>query len=125
MFSELCRETLRKAAVCYSSGRTGSPSPSPPTSPPASPAKEAKAPANTDLGNVRGTGCEFRESSATGRRHTTQPVELRDLREYVYALSLRRTSQPPNPIVDPIVSPIVTDIAIDLDVTDPIVYPIV
>ncbi|XP_047370995.1 MAP7 domain-containing protein 2-like isoform X19 [Vespa velutina] len=81
MFSELCRETLRKAAVCYSSGRAGSPSPSPPTSPPASPAKEAKTPANTDLGNVRGTGCECRESSATGRRHTTQPVELRDFRE--------------------------------------------
>ncbi|XP_046838176.1 MAP7 domain-containing protein 2-like isoform X15 [Vespa crabro] len=81
MFSELCRETLRKAAVCYSSGRAGSPSPSPPTSPPASPAKEAKTSANTDLGNVRGTGCECRESSATGRRHTTQPVELRDFRE--------------------------------------------
>ncbi|KAL2717253.1 hypothetical protein V1478_012953 [Vespula squamosa] len=81
MFSELCRETLRKAAVCYSSGRAGSPSPSPPTSPPASPAKEAKTPANTDLGNVRGTGYECRDSSATGRRHTTQPVELRDLRE--------------------------------------------
>ncbi|KAF7414739.1 hypothetical protein HZH68_003228 [Vespula germanica] len=109
MFSELCRETLRKAAVCYSSGRAGSPSPSPPTSPPASPSKEAKTPANTDLGNVRGTGCECRDSSATGRRHTTQPVELRDLREYVYALSLRRTSEPLNPIVDPVVNPIVTD----------------
>ncbi|XP_012262269.2 trichohyalin isoform X6 [Athalia rosae] len=40
MFSELCRETLRKAAVCYSSGRSASPSPSPPPSPPSSPAKE-------------------------------------------------------------------------------------
>ncbi|KAJ8665329.1 hypothetical protein QAD02_006991, partial [Eretmocerus hayati] len=38
MFSELCRETLRKAAVCYSSGRSSaSPSPSPPTSPSISP----------------------------------------------------------------------------------------
>lgn len=52
MFSELCRETLRKAAVCYSA-RAGSPSPSPPTSPPPSPAKEAKTAANTDLANVR------------------------------------------------------------------------
>lgn len=44
MFSELCRETLRKAAVCYSSGRSASPSPSPspPNSPPSSPAKEPK-----------------------------------------------------------------------------------
>ncbi|KAI4492605.1 hypothetical protein M0804_002396 [Polistes exclamans] len=90
MFSELCRETLRKAAVCYSSGRTGSPSPSPPTSPPASPAKEAKIPANADLGNVRGTGCEFTGSSGkrqtttattTTTTTTTQPVELRDFRE--------------------------------------------
>ncbi|XP_014604650.1 PREDICTED: MAP7 domain-containing protein 2 isoform X7 [Polistes canadensis] len=86
MFSELCRETLRKAAVCYSSGRTGSPSPSPPTSPPASPAKEAKIPANVDLGNVRGTGCEFTGSSGkrqttTATTTTTQPVELRDFRE--------------------------------------------
>ncbi|XP_031777672.1 MAP7 domain-containing protein 1 isoform X11 [Nasonia vitripennis] len=41
MFSELCRETLRKAAVCYSSGRSSaSPSPSPPSSPPPSPSKE-------------------------------------------------------------------------------------
>ncbi|XP_077281982.1 uncharacterized protein LOC143908294 isoform X6 [Temnothorax americanus] len=52
MFSELCRETLRKAAVCYSA-RAGSPSPSPPTSPPPSPAKEAKTAANADLANVR------------------------------------------------------------------------
>ncbi|KAK2581449.1 hypothetical protein KPH14_005121 [Odynerus spinipes] len=87
MFSELCRETLRKAAVCYSSGRAGSPSPSPPTSPPASPAKEAKTSANVDLGNVRGTGCECREPSASGKRQTSQPIELRDFREYVYALS--------------------------------------
>ncbi|XP_074098958.1 uncharacterized protein LOC141527399 isoform X18 [Cotesia typhae] len=52
MFSELCRETLRKAAVCYSSGRSGSPSSSPPTSPPSSPAKEAKTSANAELANV-------------------------------------------------------------------------
>ncbi|XP_044590983.1 MAP7 domain-containing protein 1-like isoform X17 [Cotesia glomerata] len=52
MFSELCRETLRKAAVCYSSGRSGSPSSSPPTSPPPSPAKEAKTSANAELANV-------------------------------------------------------------------------
>ncbi|XP_025075279.1 ensconsin isoform X12 [Pogonomyrmex barbatus] len=58
MFSELCRETLRKAAVCYSSARAGSPSPSPPTSPPPSPAKEAKTAANADLANVRDAGHE-------------------------------------------------------------------
>nr|XP_034171994.1 MAP7 domain-containing protein 1-like isoform X7 [Osmia lignaria] len=68
MFSELCRETLRKAAVCYSSGRAGSPSPSPPTSPPPSPAKEAKTTANVDLANVRDTCHETRESGTSGRR---------------------------------------------------------
>ncbi|XP_043253390.1 MAP7 domain-containing protein 1-like isoform X6 [Colletes gigas] len=68
MFSELCRETLRKAAVCYSSGRAGSPSPSPPTSPPPSPAKEAKTTANVDLANVRDTCHEVRDSGTTGRR---------------------------------------------------------
>ncbi|XP_076394188.1 uncharacterized protein LOC100883133 isoform X17 [Megachile rotundata] len=68
MFSELCRETLRKAAVCYSSGRAGSPSPSPPTSPPPSPAKEAKTTANVDLANVRDTCHEAREPGTSGRR---------------------------------------------------------
>ncbi|XP_031774511.1 uncharacterized protein LOC116414957 [Apis florea] len=106
MFSELCRETLRKAAVCYSSGRAGSPSPSPPTSPPPSPAKEAKATANVDLANVRdacheardpgtsgkrtvphqqqptSSGTEFRDFTAAGRRSATAST---DSREYVYA----------------------------------------
>ncbi|XP_076237152.1 uncharacterized protein LOC143180955 isoform X14 [Calliopsis andreniformis] len=68
MFSELCRETLRKAAVCYSSGRAGSPSPSPPTSPPPSPAKEAKTTANVDLANVRDACHEARDSGTSGRR---------------------------------------------------------
>lgn len=39
MFSELCRETLRKAAVSCSSGRSASSSPSPPSSPPSSPSR--------------------------------------------------------------------------------------
>ncbi|CAL1689249.1 unnamed protein product [Lasius platythorax] len=73
MFSELCRETLRKAAVCYSSARAGSPSPSPPTSPPPSPAKEAKTAANADLANVRdagheGVGDQHHSGTITGRR---------------------------------------------------------
>ncbi|XP_071863961.1 uncharacterized protein isoform X10 [Bombus fervidus] len=73
MFSELCRETLRKAAVCYSSGRAGSSSPSPPTSPPPSPAKEAKTTANVDLANVRDACHEARDSGTSGRRSTQQP----------------------------------------------------
>lgn len=108
MFSELCRETLRKAAVCYSSGRAGSPSPSPPTSPPPSPAKEAKTTANVDLANVRDACHEARDPGTSGRRapHQQQPTssgtcvtEFRDFtagrrsptatstdsREYVYA----------------------------------------
>ncbi|XP_026671459.1 MAP7 domain-containing protein 1 isoform X5 [Ceratina calcarata] len=72
MFSELCRETLRKAAVCYSSGRAGSPSPSPPTSPPPSPAKEAKTTANIDLANVRDACHEARESGTSGGRRSPQ-----------------------------------------------------
>ncbi|XP_044015963.1 ensconsin isoform X23 [Aphidius gifuensis] len=57
MFSELCRETLRKAAICYNVGRPGSPSsppksPSPSTSPPPSPAKETKTSTNIELANV-------------------------------------------------------------------------
>ncbi|XP_043799452.1 zinc finger CCCH domain-containing protein 13-like isoform X23 [Apis laboriosa] len=76
MFSELCRETLRKAAVCYSSGRAGSPSPSPPTSPPPSPAKEAKTTANVDLANVRDACHEARDPGTSGRRapHQHQPT---------------------------------------------------
>ncbi|XP_061927208.1 ensconsin isoform X33 [Apis cerana] len=76
MFSELCRETLRKAAVCYSSGRAGSPSPSPPTSPPPSPAKEAKTTANVDLANVRDACHEARDPGTSGRRapHQQQPT---------------------------------------------------
>lgn len=101
MFSELCRETLRKAAVCYSSGRAGSPSPSPPTSPPPSPAKEAKTTANADLANVRDACHEARESGTSGRRSPQQtssgttteyrdytgrrsPTASGDSREYVY-----------------------------------------
>ncbi|XP_070158576.1 ensconsin isoform X3 [Polyergus mexicanus] len=104
MFSELCRETLRKAAVCYSSARAGSPSPSPPTSPPPSPAKEAKTPANSDLANVRdagheGVGDHHRSGTTTGRRASStgnaaaeskEPATERstdrsnDFREYVY-----------------------------------------
>ncbi|XP_076760640.1 uncharacterized protein LOC143429101 isoform X4 [Xylocopa sonorina] len=72
MFSELCRETLRKAAVCYSSGRAGSPSPSPPTSPPPSPAKEAKTTANVDLANVRDACHEARDPGTSGRRSPQQ-----------------------------------------------------
>ncbi|XP_078049586.1 uncharacterized protein LOC144476469 isoform X8 [Augochlora pura] len=72
MFSELCRETLRKAAVCYSSGRAGSPSPSPPTSPPPSPAKEAKTTANIDLANVRDACHDTRDSGTSGRRSPQQ-----------------------------------------------------
>ncbi|XP_033213075.1 MAP7 domain-containing protein 1 isoform X6 [Belonocnema kinseyi] len=74
MFSELCRETLRKAAVCYSSGRTGSPSPSPPTSPPQSPAKEAKTTANTELANVCDPIVEVKDAGTSCRRST----EIRD-----------------------------------------------
>lgn len=60
MFSELCRETLRKAAICYNVGRPGSPSsppksPSPSTSPPQSPAKETKTSTNIELANVNRT----------------------------------------------------------------------
>ncbi|CAK9826015.1 hypothetical protein ANTRET_LOCUS3931 [Anthophora retusa] len=69
MFSDLCKEALRRAAVCYSTGHAGSPSPSPPTSPPPSPAKEAKTTANVDLANVRDT-CHYegRDSGTSGRR---------------------------------------------------------
>ncbi|XP_076375912.1 uncharacterized protein LOC143259034 isoform X20 [Megalopta genalis] len=101
MFSELCRETLRKAAVCYSSGRAGSPSPSPPTSPPPSPAKEAKTTANIDLANVRDACNDTRDSGTSGRRSPQQtstgssteyrdytgrrsPTASSDSREYVY-----------------------------------------
>ncbi|XP_076641944.1 uncharacterized protein LOC143352873 isoform X16 [Halictus rubicundus] len=101
MFSELCRETLRKAAVCYSSGRAGSPSPSPPTSPPPSPAKEAKTTANIDLANVRDACRDARDSGTSGRRSPQQtssgssteyrdytgrrsPTASGDSREYVY-----------------------------------------
>lgn len=105
MFSELCRETLRKAAVCYSSARAGSPSPSPPTSPPPSPAKEAKTAANADLANVRDAGHEGTRDhqhhpGTTGRRaspsgnatgESRDPAAERsttdrsnDVREYVY-----------------------------------------
>lgn len=107
MFSELCRETLRKAAVCYSA-RAGSPSPSPPTSPPPSPAKEAKTAANADLANVRdvshegardhhhqhsgttagrrasptgNTAGEPRDSASERSASTDRP---NDFREYVY-----------------------------------------
>ncbi|XP_076177197.1 uncharacterized protein LOC143151710 isoform X7 [Ptiloglossa arizonensis] len=73
MFSELCRETLRKAAVCYSSGRAGSPSPSPPTSPPPSPAKEAKTTANVNLANFCDAFLEARDSGTSGRR-SPQPT---------------------------------------------------
>lgn len=76
MFSELCRETLRRAAVCYSAGRTGSPSPSPPTSPPPSPAKEAKTAANAQLANVGDTGVEHNKD---GRIRTT--TSHHDVRE--------------------------------------------
>ena len=112
MFSELCRETLRKAAVCYSSGRAGSPSPSPPTSPPPSPAKEAKTTANVDLANVRDTCHEARDPGTSGKRSLPQQpssstgtctTEFRDFtgrrspnasgdsREYVY---IRRSETP-------------------------------
>ncbi|KAG7206848.1 hypothetical protein KM043_000752 [Ampulex compressa] len=110
MFSELCRETLRKAAVCYSSGRAGSPSPSPPTSPPPSPAKEAKAAANVDLANVRDACHEARDTP--GRRPTSptaavggastelrdfsgrkSPTSCADFREYVRT---RFLEQPPS-----------------------------
>jgi len=106
MFSELCRETLRKAAVCYSA-RAGSPSPSPPTSPPPSPAKEAKTAANADLANVRDASHEGardhhhhsgttagRRASSTGNAagESRDPASERsvttdrpnDFREYVY-----------------------------------------
>jgi len=106
MFSELCRETLRKAAVCYSSARAGSPSPSPPTSPPSSPAKEAKTAANADVANVRdasheGAYRDHHHSGTIGGRRATSPAgnaagesrdpdrsvatdRSNDFREYVY-----------------------------------------
>ncbi|XP_024935868.1 apical junction molecule isoform X37 [Cephus cinctus] len=79
MFSELCRETLRKAAVCYSSGRAGSPSPSPPPSPPSSPAKETKTSANPELANVRDVRPEVNKD-CTGKRVSAGPsANVRDL----------------------------------------------
>ncbi|KAK0162037.1 hypothetical protein PV327_008411 [Microctonus hyperodae] len=72
MFSELCRETLRKAAVCYSAGRTGSPSPSPPTSPPSSPAKETKIVTNIELANVNCANDQVRELSSSSIRAKSQ-----------------------------------------------------
>ncbi|XP_034935986.1 ensconsin isoform X12 [Chelonus insularis] len=73
MFSELCRETLRKAAVCYSAGRTGSPSSSPPstspsTSPPPSPAKEAKTTVNIELVDVNCANNHVGESPSNTAR---------------------------------------------------------
>ncbi|XP_046483099.1 ensconsin isoform X8 [Neodiprion pinetum] len=112
MFSELCRETLRKAAVCYSSGRSDSPSPSPPNSPPSSPAKEAKSSANLQLANAT-TSADLKDTAAPSRRTVVTPptstfkerrsatptdfsgrrspgVEYRDTRRSVYASSLDR-----------------------------------
>ncbi|KOC64923.1 Reticulocyte-binding protein 2 like protein a [Habropoda laboriosa] len=107
MFSDLCKEALRRAAVCYSTGHAGSPSPSPPTSPPPSPAKEAKTTANVDLANVR-DACHYEgRDSGTGGKRSPQPsssgtctTEFRDFtgrrwptastynsREYVYERS--------------------------------------
>ncbi|XP_076620525.1 uncharacterized protein LOC143341438 isoform X8 [Colletes latitarsis] len=94
MFSELCRETLRKAAVCYSSGRAGSPSPSPPTSPPPSPAKEAKTTANVDLANVRDTCHEVRDSGTSGRR-SPQPSSSGTSTEF-HDFTGRRSPTSPN-----------------------------
>ncbi|XP_066588090.1 ensconsin isoform X9 [Prorops nasuta] len=79
MFSELCRETLRKAAVCYSSARARSLSPSPPTSPPPSPSKEAKTCSNADLANGRRVTAtdEVKDACTSppspGRRRTPVP----------------------------------------------------
>ncbi|XP_051156670.1 inner centromere protein isoform X4 [Leptopilina boulardi] len=101
MFSELCRETLRKAAVCYSSGRTGSPSPSPPTSPPQSPAKEAKTSANTELANVRDPILEVKDagiSPSSCKRSTeintrrSSSVEFREKRPAMPTDFSRRSS---------------------------------
>ncbi|XP_046596068.1 ensconsin isoform X17 [Neodiprion lecontei] len=112
MFSELCRETLRKAAVCYSSGRSDSPSPSPPNSPPSSPAKEAKSSANLQLANAT-TSADLKDTAAPSRRTVVTPptstfkerrsatptdfsgrrspgIEYRDTRRSVYASSLDR-----------------------------------
>ncbi|XP_011314401.1 ensconsin isoform X14 [Fopius arisanus] len=69
MFSELCRETLRKAAVCYSAGRSGSPTQSPPTSPPPSPAKEAKVVANVELANVNRTNNQIGDTAYPPSKH--------------------------------------------------------
>lgn len=81
MFSELCRETLRRAAVCYSAGRTGSPSPSPPTSPPPSPAKEAKTAANAQLANVGDTYDEHCKDGGRVRSTTAAATSHHDVRE--------------------------------------------
>ncbi|XP_057319804.1 MAP7 domain-containing protein 1-like isoform X12 [Microplitis mediator] len=89
MFSELCRETLRKAAVCYSTGRTGSPTSSPPTSPPPSPAKKAKTIANIELANVNSTNDQVGESSVNLSKSSQQqyvqqgsnPSSVTDTRE--------------------------------------------
>ncbi|XP_046746566.1 ensconsin-like isoform X15 [Diprion similis] len=112
MFSELCRETLRKAAVCYSSGRSASPSPSPPNSPPSSPAKEAKSSANLQLANAT-TSADLKDTSAPCRRTVVTPptsiskerrpatptdfsgrrspgIEYRDARRSIYASSPER-----------------------------------
>ena len=78
MFSELCRETLRKAAVCYTSGRGGSPSTSPPTSPPSSPAKEAKTTANVELANVhRSSGTSGGTSNQQQQQHQQHHEETK------------------------------------------------
>ncbi|XP_023290479.1 MAP7 domain-containing protein 1 isoform X3 [Orussus abietinus] len=75
MFSELCRETLRKAAVCYSSGRAGSSSPSPPMSPPPSPVKEAKTSANAELENVRDAAGGAPEARSPKRAPGSPPAD--------------------------------------------------
>ncbi|XP_043283099.1 ensconsin-like isoform X13 [Venturia canescens] len=85
MFSELCRETLRKAAVCYTSGRAGSPSTSPPTSPPSSPAKEAKTSANVELANVHrssGAGASSSASSAASSSNHQQSQTQQPRQQY-------------------------------------------
>ncbi|CAB0034054.1 unnamed protein product, partial [Trichogramma brassicae] len=109
MFSELCRETLRKAAVYYNSGRTSASS-SPPSSPPPSPQRNSRIVARDSRRRMlesfrlsprewlspqenHGAVYEIREKrqahpTNVSSRRTTSGLESRDGRRLPYVASV-------------------------------------
>ncbi|XP_023313532.1 ensconsin-like isoform X3 [Trichogramma pretiosum] len=92
MFSELCRETLRKAAVYYNSGRTSASS-SPPSSPPPSPQRNSRivAPETRDVGCS--SRSDYHLESGYLPKRTTAVYEIREKRQaHPTNVSSRRTT---------------------------------